>query len=281
MLLLLLSKPNMASAIEEVYFFMPEATNDTRLLYPKALLETALEKTRDEYGDYQIISKHTATNSRQKVHLMSSERGYVLQGVYRAEWAKKLRLIPVPLTRGLMSLRVFLIRKDSQENVANLESLEALKAIPTGSGNGWASTDVFKHHDFNVVVVPRYQTMFAMLDRGRFDMLSRGAHEIGAEYKRINADYPNLRIEETIILEMPLPVYFYVASQEERLAKRIEKGLKLMMNDGSFNGIFDEYFSDLIAALNLSKRKMFSIDNPFLPDDLPVQNGRDLIQKSE
>lgn len=276
---LLLCKLSTATALDVVHRFNPPSKDDKRSDYPHALLVAAFEKTRDEFGDYQIITGIAATNFRQKMKLMTGDESYIVHGVYRTDWDKEFRLVPVPITRGLMGLRIFFINKEMQATLTNIESIEELKKIPMGSGNGWASTHVLKHHKFNVVTFTKYKTMFAMLTKKRFELLSRGAHEVGKEYA-IQSDYwPSLHIEESFVVDVPLPVYFYVNTRHERLAKRVEKGLTIMINDGTFDKIFHKHFAEVLDKLKLSERKVFQVDNPFLPKHLPVHDVSDLIKR--
>ena len=43
-----------------------------------------------------------------------------------------------------------------------------------------------------------------------------------------------------------------------------------MIKEGSFDQIFDKYYKDIIIKADLSKRKIFKINNPLLPSETPL-----------
>jgi hypothetical protein len=71
----------------------------------------------------------------------------------------------------------------------------------------------------------------------RFDYFSRGLYQIQSE---VNF-YPELelQIEQELMLSYPNEVYFFVNNNNRGLAKRIEAGLRIAQNDGSFDQLFN------------------------------------------
>lgn len=71
-------------------------------------------------------------------------------------------------------------------------------------------------------------------------------------------------------------MYFFVNSNNIELAARIELGLKVAIEDGSF----DKYFlthpgsAETLKKSNIKKRKVFYLDNPVLPPKTPVGNKK-------
>jgi hypothetical protein len=53
------------------------------------------------------------------------------------------------------------------------------------------------------------------------------------------------------------------------LAERVERGLQLMLEDGSFDEYFMKYNESMLEQAQLKHRKLLMIDNPFLPTDVP------------
>ncbi len=50
-------------------------------------------------------------------------------------------------------------------------------------------------------------------------------------------------------------------------------GLEIMTKDGTFDRIFMKYKSETIDRVNLKSRKLFKIENPFLPEDTPLNRS--------
>ena len=107
-------------------------------------------------------------------------------------------------------------------------------------------------------------------------MFNRGIAEVIAEYQARKAEMPKLHIEETIALYYPLPTYFWFAKskQGKLLASRVEQGMLEMIEDGSFDALFMRYHAHIIEWHKLNQRKIFRIDNPFLPVKTPFEDKR-------
>jgi hypothetical protein len=110
-----------------------------------------------------------------------------------------------------------------------------------------------------------------MLQAGRFDLFSRGINEIGEELQAGRALDPNLAIEQNLMLYYPLPRYFFFARTEdgERLAKRVEAGLQLLMENGQFETLYQKFKRQMLSGLNLSGRRVLRLENPTVSDQTP------------
>jgi hypothetical protein len=85
-----------------------------------------------------------------------------------------------------------------------------------------------------------------------------------------------LRIEDTLCLYYPLPMYFWFSRTDEgrRLAARAEKGMRIMIADGTYDRIFTEFQDAKIERLRLRDRKLFKIENPFVGPETPFDDKR-------
>ncbi|MCP4350231.1 MAG: amino acid ABC transporter substrate-binding protein, partial [Desulfobacterales bacterium] len=90
----------------------------------------------------------------------------------------------------------------------------------------------------------------------------RGINEAWKEISEMGSKYPNLTVEPSIAIYYPYPVYFFVNKQNLKLADRIERGLKILMKDGSFEKLFLKYHDAVIGQADLKNRKMFELENP-------------------
>ena len=85
---------------------------------------------------------------------------------------------------------------------------------------------------------------------------------------------PDLRIEETLAVYIPLPTFFFVSPNQPKLAERIKVGLEMMYADGSFDEIFYSYHMKMIADAKLGSRKIFPLANLTLPKEVPLDEAR-------
>lgn len=246
---------------EVIIMNKPFSDKDPRNDYAHELLNAALLKTINKYGSFELKDSIVMNEERAKTTMLLTGYGDVIQAATRKNWETKLIPIRIPILKGMMGKRVFLINKKMQKKFNAINSLDELKQIPLGSGHIWAITKVFKDHGFNVMTGTQYDSMFKMLKRGRFDYFPRGLNEILTEYQLRSNDNPELKIEESILLQTSLPVYFFVNPSKPQLAKRIHEGLNTIIKNGSFDLIFEKHFNHVYDQLNIKNRKVFNLNN--------------------
>lgn len=245
-----------------------ESTTDSQYLYDYELLRQALEATVPTHGPFEIRPSDEPMNQARAGDEIAA--GSPLVNIFArsttAEHEKRLLPIRIPIDKGLVSWRVFLIRSDMEAKFAAVESLEDLRAYSVGSFPTWADTGVLRAGGFKVVTGDSYEGLFRMLVDRRFDFFSRSADEAYREYDERRVRLPDMKVEQRLLLYFPTTRYFFVQRSEDgqRLAERIEAGLDLMIRSGSFDAHFLRYKGALIARAHLKTRKAFYIDNPFM-----------------
>ncbi|GGY64608.1 hypothetical protein GCM10011613_05480 [Cellvibrio zantedeschiae] len=237
--------------------------------YAKGLLKLALSKIPEKYE----WDDSTATNTEARIIQMVVENQLdVCWYATTNEFEERMQPIRIPMYRGLLGYRVLMIKKGTQSKFDGIRTLEDLRRVSLGSGRFWADTDVLLANNLNVVKVLKYEGMFFMLDGDRFDAFPRGAHEPWAEMKR----HPklDLEVEKNLLMIYPNPFYFFVNKSNNELAKNIEKGLRIAIEDGSFEEYFmnDPTVKDVIANANLKSRTVIKLQNPTLPKLTPLDD---------
>ena len=109
-----------------------------------------------------------------------------------------------------------------------------------------------------------------MLSYKRFDYFPRGVNEIWEEVRTHRNQ--GLIVEKTLLLKYPAPIYFFVNKRNVELAKRLEKGLRLAIQDGSFDRLFLNHPSNrpIFELAQMKKRRIFLLKNPLLPEETPL-----------
>ncbi|MFD2166426.1 hypothetical protein ACFSJY_09105 [Thalassotalea euphylliae] len=178
------------------------------------------------------------------------------------ERERELLPVRVPLFMGLGGCRVFLIKKGNQPEFNNIHSEQALKRLYAGQGADWPDTEILEFNEYNVVKAAVHDTLFSMLEKGRFDYFPRAMHEAFVEVNH----FEGLAVEETILLKYTAPFFFFVSNENKRLAERLEYGLVKMYQDGSFAQFFESnpYSSGVLSRAGDFKRKVFNLKNPLL-----------------
>lgn len=255
----------------------PESALDTRYLYQWKILETALEKTQAEYGPYALERSVFMTEKRQ-AHELNHSTGKltVMYLGTTPEFERDLVPIRIPVDKNLGGYCVFLVREDTLGRCAGLRTLDDLRGLKFGLGLGWVDVDILQANQLRVVTGSNYEGLFEMLAARRFDVFLRAAVEVVEEFEARKAALPELRIEETLCLYYPLPMYFWFSRTAEgrRLAARAERGMRSMIEDGTYDRIFSEYQSAKIERLKLRGRRVIRIENPFAGPETPFADRR-------
>jgi ABC-type amino acid transport substrate-binding protein len=261
-----------ADAVMTYVYHPPESSLDVRYLYHWEILRTALEKTKPKWGAYQMRPSAFMTEQRQAFELKNATgRLTVMYLSTTPEFEKTLVPIRIPVDKNLGGYSVFLIRKSDQPRFAPVKTLDDLHRFSYGLGLGWIDVGILRHSGFNVVTGSSYDGLFEMLVQKRFDVFLRAAVEVLDEYDRRKRSFPDLYIENGIILYYALPMYFWFSRTAEgrRLAARAEEGMRMMIADGSYDAIFDKYQRPKIERLRLKERRIFRIDNPNVGPETP------------
>jgi len=255
----------------------PESARDVRYLYQWEVLRTALEKTQGEWGPYRLVAGDVMTERRQAYELRNATGNLTVMYLGTTpEFERELVPVRIPVDRSLGGYCVFLVRAGEQARFDAVRTLDDLRQFTYGLGLGWIDVEILRASGFKVVTGSSYDGLFEMLVNRRFDVFLRGAVEILDEYEQRRGELRDLRIEDSLLLYYPLPMYFWFAKTPEggRLSQRAEAGLRLMLADGSYDEIFDRYQRAKIERLHLKTRKAYRIDNPFLGPETPLADRR-------
>ena len=180
----------------------------------------------------------------------------------------ELKAIRIPIYRGGIGWRLFLIHQESQENLASLNSVEELKPMKAVQGHDWPDTTILRHNGFHVEVTSSYPSMFRMLKRGRVDYFPRSVKEVWAELATHKDE--GVIVDSGWLLQYPTAAYFFVNKNNRSLAKDLEQGLEQMIKTGQYQRLFGEYFDPILKRAALDQRRVVKLTNPFLPQMTPL-----------
>ena len=252
----------------------PESPGDERHRYYWELLESALDANRDTYGDYRMQPSAQPITFARAVAELESGAG-VVNIVSRAtsrDLERRLRPIPIPLDKGLLGARLFLTMPATQARLNQATTLADLRRFTVGQNAAWTDVAILRSAGFQLVLSDGYAAMFEMLGAGRFDLFARGAIEINSELRSFAPVVPGMAIDPRFLLHYPMPRYFFVArtSAGERMAERIEDGLRRLRASGEFERRYQAYKRLVLKDLNLAGRVVIRLPNPELSDQTPL-----------
>ena len=265
-----------ASAQDRVILYpVGRSEQDRRYHYMLKLLQLILDKTADAYGAYKL-KPDVHMNQERIIQRLCEGPLDVAQLPISEKAEKKLLPIRVPIRKGLLGWRLLIIRQDDRKAFAQSKSLADLKNFKAGFGHAWPDLPILESNvgKENVVTGRSYDGLFAMLVRGRFDYLHRGLHEPWAEVADRRSQFPNLWIEETLVLHYPIGDYLYVNQEDVALAERLTQGFVKAIEDGSFEALFQSEYGAMISKARIPERTLIKFANPFLPEETPLDDKR-------
>jgi len=254
----------------------PVSAQDLRTQYFLSLLSLTLDKTIATHGPYQLQVHQQSMQQGRTIVELQKQALDIIWSVTSIEREKLLAPIRIPLLKGLISHRVFIINKRDQARFTAIKNIEQLRLFSAGQGHDWPDLKILRHNNLNTFSSSSYLGLFGMLSLRRFDYFPRGINEAWQEIATIAPD--NLMVEPTLLLQYPSPIYFFFNPSNTALKQRVEQGLLLAIKDGSFDQHLYSHPS-IKRALQLSKmsqRKLITLENPLLS----VQSKLILANKS-
>lgn len=249
------------AAMRVMYF--DRGSKDARHAYKFELIRRALEVTRSQFGDYQIIPFADESSAKRQALLINEDRRLNLLWASPGTAIANAEVITIPLDilHGLLGYRVCLINRDFPPPA----SISSLQDLNIGQGLNWSDNEIYKHNGIKVTQAPSFEALFDMLAAKRFNCLPLGADEVLFTLREKQADYPEMALEPSLLIYYDFPIYLYVSRKEPLLAKRLSLGLKQLQQSGEFDQLFYHYHSADIAALHLRERRAFCLVSPYLP----------------
>lgn len=240
---------------------------DGNASYVLEILQLALSKLDTRY---ELKLDNTPVTQARNMDDVASGRAELLWASTSIEMEKQLLPIRIPLYKGLLGHRIFIINPNSQARFDQVKTFADLKQFTFGQGTTWADSDILASNGLKVVRTNKYASLFYMVDGGRFDAFPRGVQEPWAEL----AAFPQLplAVEQRLMLIYRMPLYFFTRHGNTRLAADLELGLNRAIADGSFDAVFLRHpiVRSALEQANMPGRRAFMIDNPTLPPETPL-----------
>ncbi|WP_020408579.1 substrate-binding periplasmic protein [Hahella ganghwensis] len=254
------------SATTVVRYPRPETEMDKRTDYPLKLLELALETSGVDYRlepTYQVMTQGRALQQLQKGAHVD-----VVWSMTSNEREKDLLPIRIPIYKGLIGWRIFLIHRDNQLLFNRPMKLTELQKHPVVQGHDWPDSTILRDNGFKVFGTPNYKSTFDMLAYKRVDLFPRSIVEIWAEEQDHAGN--GLMVEKTKLLRYPTAFYYFVSPGNQTLATIIQNGLEEALSAGTFDTLFQQYHAERIAQAKLQQRQVYQLKNTILPIATPL-----------
>lgn len=250
-----------ATAGDQVRYPPPQHPQDRRSDYAVELLTEALRRTAPQLK--VTPARQLFSRSRALEELTPGGAVDVVWTLTTVEREQKYLPVRIPIYFGLGGYRLLLIHQQQQPRFAALRTGAQWRSLQFAQVHDWLDTRLFRQHGWQVQGVSHYANLFPLLQKQRVDAVPRGVLEISDEAAQWQAQ--GLVIEQHWLLKYPSAEYFFVSQQNPLLAAAVEQGLRQMQQDGSLQLLFDRHFASKLKALGLDRRRVLTIQNPYLP----------------
>lgn len=255
------------------YFSVADDLNE----FDWIVLRAALQHTAASHGAFTVTAWHEPMSVARMVQELAKPKGSIniIARATDRELESRFQPIRIPIDRGLMGMRLLLVRKSDLPRFAAVRTLQDLRRLSAGQGLGWVDARVLSAAGISVVETPRPENLYGMLEAARFDFFPRALDEAPGEFDANRKARPGIVIEPTLLLRYPLPRYFFVRRDAEgaKLAERITAGMEAMLRDGSLLALFRKHKGPLVEQAQLGKRHVIELQNPALPPETPLERS--------
>jgi hypothetical protein len=282
LLLLLLAFSVEGIASQNIKTIPPQSAFDVSHSYFIGLLELVLDKTEKQYGSAELGFTSQMQQGRAFAELEKNATLDVYWAGTSIDRELRLKAVRIPLVKGLLGFRQFIIRENRRKSFSQINQLSDLQTMIACQGAHWPDSDVLEDAKLAVMRNPIYENMFKQVEAGRCDYFPRGVHEGKAEVASRSNAYPSLIWYKELALYYPFPMYFFVSPDNPSLHRRLKEGLEIAINDGSFDHFMQKHpiTAHLFPLQQWQNIKTIVIKNQQLPKDTPVHDLRYWFQPS-
>ncbi len=233
--------------------------------YDRALIDLVLSLTVDKYGEYDLQFAPDMSEARARKMVSGKRYPNAIRSDVTDDHvinSAKLKYLPYPIYFGILGYRVCFVPKNQVEMMRNVKTFEAFSAYVHGQASGWRDADILRQNGIPVREAPETINLYKMLNANRIDLFCRGINEVLYESEHYEG-LDNVDLDHSFALYYPLPIFYYVNSENTRLYNRINEGLEKAINNGAMKTLWKKHFYDSIEYSELRKRKIFYLKNSY------------------
>lgn len=244
---------------------LPEFGDLKGKTFEQQVIQLALDKTQPDSGAFEMVPIHVISRTHAIAALNQNlYENFVILLSYEDALLESgnLAFIPFPLELGALSYRICYANKNIVGQVQGINSLQQLQHFKIGVGAGWVDAKILQHHGLHIVEGSNITSLFRMTQAGRVDLFcpspSEYFHELRAEKTS------DLQLDNKLALYYPLPKFLFGHKSSKPLLDRIQRGIEIAYEDGSYMQLWYETQGQAIIRADLAKRNLIRLENPFI-----------------
>jgi len=195
-----------------------------------------------------------------------------------------LLYIPIPLDRGLLGFRRFIIHRDMVSTFDKVKDFNDLKKLLACQGRDWPDAKIMRNAGLRVTEANSVENLYQQVVAKRCDYFPRGFLEAELEMNANAKTYPELTYYNELLLHYPFTQYFFVNPKNTALEKWIRDGLEMMIASGEFARYMKEhpYTSGVFFSSELqSVNRLIRIDNAMMSHSTHYKDARYWFQPED
>lgn len=265
------------AATWKIHYPRSSETFDPKTNYPLQVLALALEETEVRY---ELIPTKKVTLQGKAIDQLKANREInIIWSMTDSVREEELLPVRIPIYKGLIGLRLFLVNKEYAELMSPVQQLEELRRFIPIQGFDWPDTKILQANGFEVATATTHKQIFKALEADSANFFPRSIIEVWQEMQLPN--FPsNLRLEQKLAVHYPTATYFFMNKKNLVLANLVRTGLERAIANGRFDALFTAVHKEHLEKAHLDQRIVFELNNPVLPAATPLER-KELWFKTE
>lgn len=184
-----------------------------------------------------------------------------------------LPVLRFPIRRGLLGVRLLLVRQERLGEFARLRSLDTLqRRYVMGYGAQWADNALLRRLGFQLRDVDGYAALFRALANGEVDYLNRGVNEVWGELDHPLLVPHGIALVPGLALSYPLDDYFHLSPQRADWLPRLQAALRTVLQDGRFRQLFFQTYGRTLERAGFAQRRVLQVVGYGVSPGTPLQD---------
>ncbi|MFT0850407.1 amino acid ABC transporter substrate-binding protein [Achromobacter sp. F4_2707] len=199
--------------------------------------------------------------------------------------AGRLRMIPVPLERGLLGWRTSFVPQGRQEQFAHIRNLEDLRTLTVGQGVGWKDLEIYRAAGIATRELQAWRNgeFVAQMMNGVIDLFPMGLEESLSYFlPYFRERHLQLMLDKTLLLHYPWHRFVWVSphSDADELYHALQEGFDIICNNGTFEATWNQT-RRAPPADSWQGRTVIRLENPFYSPDIVPQRYQHLLLRPD
>lgn len=195
--------------------------------------------------------------------------------------AGRLRMIPVPLERGLLGWRTSFVLRGQEERFAHVRALQDLRTLTVGQGAGWWDLDIYRAAGIPTRELQawRHGEFVAQMMTGAIDLFPMGLEESLSYFlPYFRQRHPKLTLDRTLLLRYPWYRFVWVSPHPaaDELYLALQEGFDIICNNGAFEAIWAQTRHPPPPD-SWQGRTVINLENPLYGPDILPQRYQHLL----